>query len=170
MPLSLQSALLEPVATPPASPSEGLIYFDSALGRLRVYRSGVWESLRPGAHVAISFGASGLNGTPYFETANTDYTRVCDYLFPGSNLVGAPTSIKAILDPNGATSVECRLYDVPNAQTIASVSTANAYPTVTDLGAISNVPTAPTSLSIEVKRTGGGGNNRVRIHAILILF
>ncbi len=55
----LQNAVIQNLATAPASPVEGQVYYDTALDVLRVYANGAWSSLSTGAGTVTAVTGTG---------------------------------------------------------------------------------------------------------------
>lgn len=85
-------------------------------------------------------------------TGDTSYFSAHTFLFHGSDMVGVPASIFALcgIIDSGAF-LDVRIYDVTNLQTIAEkTGITDFYPTVHDLGAISNVPAAQAVWEVQL--------------------
>lgn len=103
------------------------------------------------------------------ETNSTSYSVVSRLIFCGTNDIGTPTEIKALLEMNNTTDISCRIYDVTNAQTVVeSTNLTTNTPTIVNLGAISNISTGEAIWEVQLLRTGGGGSGRARIHSLQI--
>lgn len=74
--------------------------------------------------------------------------------------MGVPTNILAnFWRAGGAGNVDCRIYDITNGNVICSLSQATpplAATVFTSLGVISNLPAAPATFEVQLKRASGG--------------
>jgi len=86
------------------------------------------------------------------------YGAVSTFEFKGSNIVGVPSKIKVLESASSAVSThDIRIYDITNAQVIAEITgLTNMSFQLTDLGAISNIPTGPAIWELQAQRNGGG--------------
>ena len=101
------------------------------------------------------------------ESTSTSYTIVSELIFAGTTMLGTPTTIKAILEMTGATNMDCRIFDVTNALVIAEkLGNVVAIATIVDLGTLSNLSAGEAIWEVQVRRTGGTGSSRARIHAL----
>lgn len=96
------------------------------------------------------------------DNNTTSYVTTTRFLFPGTDVVGTPTVMKAIIWKDaGATSVDIRIYDLTNAQVITTKSGTSDTPVMELLTAPSNLPTGQAIFEIQIKRTGGAGTDYV---------
>lgn len=144
-------------------------------------KSGVdlpFKSLKAGACIALSSDADEVtvrslptlnysyNGD--LNATSTTYVAVAKFYFAGTNKLGTPANIKAIVF-QGAVSSQVRIYDLTNSLQIAeSAAFTETTPVVKDLGAISNLPTAEAIFEIQLKKTSGGGSTSCS--AVSVLF
>ena len=77
-------------------------------------------------------------------------------LFRGSNLEGIIKNVKFYFSLTGGTTVDVRLQDITNAQTIGALAGLSGAKALYDLGALNNIPTAFAELEIQVNAAGGG--------------
>ncbi len=75
----LQNAVIQNLATAPASPVEGQVYYDTALDVLRVYANGAWASLSTGAGTVTAVTGTGAisstgGATPEISIADASTT------------------------------------------------------------------------------------------------
>lgn len=108
------------------------------------------SDLDVGKEMKFSFaiGAARSNTASYEVLARFD--------FDGSTAIGVPTFIKAIAYTT-ATNYDIRIYDVTNALVIAEqVGKTNVIPAIFDMGALNNIPTAPSIWEVQLLRNGGG--------------
>lgn len=92
-------------------------------------------------------------------TNNAAYEVLCTLVWPGSDQVGAPVSIRANAFAEGAGDVgDWRVYDVTNALTIGEVIgiVSTDVANIVDLGSISNVTTGEALWEIQGRETAGG--------------
>jgi len=96
------------------------------------------------------------------ETISGTYLEVGTFIWPGSDKVGTPTMLEVVgAVSNVSASADIRIYDVDNGNTIAEVLGSSAlYPTIVDLGTISNVTTDEALWQIQVRRATGSGANQ----------
>jgi hypothetical protein len=89
-------------------------------------------------------------------SANT-YSTEARLIWSGSDKVGVPVSISALLSTSNTGYI--RIYDVTNALTVAElVAFTGTTPTIRDLGALTNVSSAPAVWEIQLRKSGGGAN------------
>ena len=103
------------------------------------------------------------------ETTGTSYDVVSDLIFGGTTALGIPTEIKALIEMTGATNMDIRIFDMSNSLVIVEkLGNVVNTPTIVDLGALSNLSTLQAVWQVQVKRTGGTGSSRARVHALQI--
>lgn len=106
---------------------------------------------------------------PYLQETSNSYAVQARFIFPGSALVGVPTTIKAIFWRKNGTSCSMRIYDLDNALTIAEITgVTDTVKTVQDLGAIANIPAAEAMFEVQTLRVGTNG--KARTSGITILY
>jgi hypothetical protein len=99
--------------------------------------------------------------TNYYTSVNSStLTAVGTLIFRGSDVVGIPTNIEAILG-HSSTGVQFQLYDTTNSKIICSVTTTNSGPIKVDCGTISNIPTGEAIFEFRLRRTGSNGQGRI---------
>jgi hypothetical protein len=99
--------------------------------------------------------------TNYYTTVNASTLTVVGHMiFRGSNIVGIPTSIDAILG-HSSTGVQFQLYDYTNSKIICDVTTTNVGPVLINCGSISNIPTGLSIFQFKLRRTGSNGQGRI---------
>jgi hypothetical protein len=90
---------------------------------------------------------------------------VVRFIFLGSSITGTPTSIRILASRQAAGTLDfLRVQDITNNKTIVSVNNTivpqNTNPTsIIDMGAITDIPTAPAVFEVQVQRTGGTSFN-----------
>ena len=92
-------------------------------------------------------------------TNNAAYEVLCTFVWPGSDQVGVPVSIKANAFAEGGGDVgDWRVYDVTNALTIGEVIgiVSTDVANIVDLGSISNVTTGEALWEVQGRETDGG--------------
>lgn len=100
--------------------------------------------------------------TPYKGTNNATYTVVAIVPFPGTDNWLVPSVVRASVHRSGGESMDIRLWRVDTAQVVAeALGIVVTIPTLTDLGAVANLPTGPGDIEVQARRNGGGGNARV---------
>ncbi len=77
-------------------------------------------------------------------------------LYRGSNLEGLIKNVKFYSSLTGGTTVDVRLQDVTNAQTIGQLNGLSGARALYDLGALINIPTAFAELELQVYAQSGG--------------
>jgi hypothetical protein len=93
------------------------------------------------------------------ETTSGTYVVVGTFVWAGSDMIGVPTKIQALAGClDAAMTMSARMYDRTNAATIAEVTGFNdLYPTIKDLGTISNVTTTQAVWELQIRRDSGTG-------------
>lgn len=104
---------------------------------------------------------------------NIGYTEKADMIYAGSDTVGTIVAIKAtiwISSAGGATG-EIRIVDKSNANVICELTgiTNIDDSAVLDLGALTNIPTMPTTFEIQMGRSTGA-NRDVECSSIEIVY
>jgi len=103
------------------------------------------------------------------ETTAPSYAIVSEVIFGGTDALGTPSKFEALLEMTGATTIDCRVYDVTNAAVICEkLGNSVATATIVDLGALSNLSTGQAVWEIQLKRNGGTGSSRARIHSFQV--
>lgn len=115
----------------------------------------------------------GLYDYPFTKivTGDTTYFTAHIFEFEGTDLVGAPYEaviVAGIIDP---TTQSIRIYDFTNNQTICEVTGVSAsFPSMVNLGALSNLPTAPAIWEVQMKRLSGGPAREVAVASLYLRF
>jgi hypothetical protein len=127
----------------------------------------VWKSTTAAASATID------QAIPFAKvnSKSDSYVTVGCFVFRGSSVMGTPSSIHAIAGVQVASGYSARVYDVTNSQTICEkVQGSESFPSVVDLGSISNVPTGAAVWEFQLKRDGGTGNSDVEAASIDVRF
>jgi hypothetical protein len=97
------------------------------------------------------------------ETDKTSvYKTVGSWPHPGSLKSGVPAKITVICGVESAASMDVRVYDVENAQVVAeALGVTGSYPSMVDLGSISNVSQDRAIWELQYRRASGNGNQTV---------
>lgn len=105
-------------------------------------------------HTGYAFGAGTTNDV---STGSASYATMSSILFPGSSIVGTPSSIK-ITGYQAGTSASFRIVDITNGQVIVTLTgITDVAPTkIIDLGALANIPAAAAVWELQGLRVGGG--------------
>ena len=112
-----------------------------------------------------SFNFAQLN-TPYIYIQGETYQVVGYVIFPGT-LMGAPTAIKAVAGAYGGGTGYIRVYDTTNGKTIAEKAFLDGFPSVIDLGELSNLPADEAVWEIQMKEVSAIS---VRLGALVIKY
>lgn len=105
------------------------------------------------------------------QSKSSTYDTVGIFIFRGSDLIGTPASIKAIFGCDVGVTGDVRIYDVTNGMIVAEmIGSTAAYPSIVDLGTISNVPTGEALWELQVRKTAGGGNDDVLAAGVSVRF
>ena len=130
---------------------KGLIYNDTSK-RLE-YSQAVGKELN------VSFESA---NSPYKESAATSYESVSCFIFSGTTSFGSPTVADAIVELGGGTSMDIRVYDLTNGNTICELTGITDTPAaIKDLGTLSNMPAAKAIFEVQLKGDGPGRKARV---------
>lgn len=98
-------------------------------------------------------------------TNSTSYIISGSFIFRGTDILGIPTHIKAILD--SASGGDIKIYDVTNAQTICEkIGASSASPATFDLGVLSNLPIQEAIFEIQIRKVA----STINIHALHVHF
>ncbi len=103
------------------------------------------------------------------ETTSGSYEAKQYIAYEGSGSK-TPTKIEAIVEISGATSGDIRIFDETNSLTVAELTGfSDASATLKDLGTISNLPVTPAIFSIQLLRTGAGGQSAT-VHTVKVSY
>ena len=95
--------------------------------------------------------------TPGAQVQGATYARIAVFRYMGSSLIGAPATIKSIL--NVTSGGDIRVQDTTNNLTICQkLANANTAELLVDLGALANIPAAAAIWEVQARSTGGGTN------------
>jgi len=101
-----------------------------------------------------------------------EWETVSTFNFRGSSITGVITAIKLVawMD-NAITSFDARIVNNANGSILASVNSTNTETlTTTDMGVVSNIPTAEATLEIQLKRNGGTTSNYVQVEHLQLRY
>ena len=106
------------------------------------------------------------------SSGSTTFVTISSLAFPGTDEVGsfAPVdSVKAVAKVNDAVKTgEVRLFDSTNSNVIAaSAPFNNTVLAIIDLGAVSNLPTAPAIFDIQIRSVAGA---TVNIESLVLIW
>ena len=110
------------------------------------------------------------NNNDFIQENNGAYTSVAKISYAGSDRLGIPRSIFGNIWNDGGISVSIQIFDVTNSLQIAeltgivSASEAN----ISDLGALTNVPTGRAVFEIRLLQVGGGMGDNAKMSSITI--
>jgi hypothetical protein len=113
----------------------------------------VWNIVSP-TEIHLQFGG---NTDPWFEAKSATYVIAGRMAFKGTNVLGTPTSAKFVASTDtGGGSVDCRIYDVTNAQVIAEYTgiTSTTFAIYTD-STLTNLPTGEALFEVQIRDTAG---------------
>lgn len=106
--------------------------------------------------------------TKYLQTSSTSYKSLAQFIYAGSNNIGAITNfnVNAWGSSNGSFCV--RFYDITNANVIAEIVdiTSQDEFNIRSMGTIANLPTTPAVIEVQGQRATGGGGSRLRISSV----
>jgi len=104
-------------------------------------------------------------------TNSDTYLSVGMFIYHGSDDEGAPTHCCVLAGVTDADACGVRLYDHTNAQVIAErLDITDPFPSIVDLGALSNVPTGAAVWEVQVRRVTGNGTKKVGASSISLRF
>jgi len=105
------------------------------------------------------------------STSTVGYVEKANMIYAGSSTVGPIVSIKATIWKNSASGStgQIKIIDKSNGNTICELTgiTNLDDAVVLDLGALTNIPTGPTTFEIQMGRSTGG-NRRIECSSIEI--
>lgn len=106
------------------------------------------------------------------DTEESSYVSAGVIPFPGSDVEGIPKKINAVCGKKGgSTTFSVRLYDKTHALVIAKKTNQDDdYPTLLDLGTISNVPEGPAIWEVQIKKTAGNEGKVVTVASLVMEF
>lgn len=97
--------------------------------------------------------------SPYFYTSNTSWVIAGDFIFGGSIELGTPTSIEVIgWSENGTTTLEWQVYDLTNAQIVASGTTNTTAKSILSDTLLQNIPNNRALFELQIRRSGNNNN------------
>jgi len=152
-----------------SSPAAGLlVYQTDAPSGYYYYNGSAWQILAivsSESKVPKDFRFTQPNGNG-FETSQNQWTRSGLFIYLGTSLEAAPTSVKVMTyTVNPSTWHRVRVFDVTNNLVIAVSAPTNtgstSSPAVVDLGAISNLPVNQAVFEIQLLATDATGNTGV---------
>lgn len=129
--------------------------------------TGAYE-LVPSTSGSTSLLSVGGKNSPYFKTKKSSYQVARAFKFNGTN-TGTPKSVSVIAWTSNINSpAEWAIYDVTNAQTIATGSTAALSQTISSDTVLTNLPTAEAIFEVWIRRGSGGAGtvyiSNVEVH------
>lgn len=113
------------------------------------------------------------SSTRKHETNSTSYSNLGSFKYDGSDKIGTIDAIDVISHMSSSvTTHDVRIYDRTNQTVIAEgIGFTNIEEAISNLGAISNVPTSKAVLEIHAKRNGGSGNSKsVYVDQVIIYY
>ena len=118
----------------------------------------------------LSYDFSVFSLLGYVETGNVVYTAIVPFPFAGTNASPgwAPNAADVLVSSDGVETVDARLYDVTNAQTIAEATgiAVTASPLVASLGSVANLPTGLAHFEFQVRKNSG----KVRLYGATLYY
>jgi hypothetical protein len=134
----------------PALLNDGLLYYKNDVDRLRLRSNGGWVSIPNENNIVL--------GGFLFNTTSAVYTPSHIFHYAGSDASGIIKAVDCIIDPQAGT-MSGRIYDFTNALVICEFTGVSGAGIVSQsFGAVSNVPTGPAILEIQILKSLGGGN------------
>ena len=107
----------------------------------------------------------------YIDHKKSTWGVVGSFLFAGTDALGIPASIRVIAGVTTADEVGVRIYDLTNNNVIAEVrNQTGSYPSIINLGTISNLPTGAAVFELQVIRDAGNSSKKVRATGVSIAF
>jgi hypothetical protein len=92
------------------------------------------------------------NEFPYVSrNVTTDYEVLTSVIFPGSDVVGTPTTIKLLKEIDTDKACTVQVYDATNGGVVAETSIGGTAREIVDLGVLSNIPTGEAEWQVKVK-------------------
>ena len=118
----------------------------------------------------ISFSYATTAGD-YTEIASTgSYTMIDSFIFRGSDALGTPSIVKALVSSTVADQHQWRIYDKTNSLQICEGNATDfSTKTIADLGSLSNISTGIAIWELQIKEVPSS-NGKARIHGLLIGF
>jgi len=98
-------------------------------------------------------------GEPYVKTSQTVYQIVGHIIFPGTNNIGTPVSVKAIMLNTTTGTSYLRIFDYTNGNEIAVLSTASNSKVIVTDSTLSSLSTGEAIWEIQIKRDTAGENH-----------
>ena len=115
----------------------------------------------------------GIYDFSFTKVVSGDSTYFTAHTFPfqGTDALGAPKAIKAIAGWIDNTTQSVRVYDVTNNQVICErTDITNEYPSIEDLGALSNLPSDLSIFEVQLKRPSGGPAKETAVASLYMEF
>lgn len=102
----------------------------------------------------------------------TSYKSTGAFKFPGSTAAGIIDYIEIISHMDEAcTSYSIRVYDLTNGAILAEATGLdNTSAKIQDLGVISNIPSDPAVLEVQLKRVGGSNSDSIYLDSVLVYY
>lgn len=105
------------------------------------------------------------DNNPYYRVKKTKWQVVARVRFRGSDDMGVPLAVKAVMWGDGGGEVWARIYDVTNdAFVCEGASTSSADPAIVPLGEVAPVSSGEAVWELQAKQSGGEG----RLHSLSI--
>jgi hypothetical protein len=107
------------------------------------------------------------------DVKQTSYKTVGEIIHLGIDDNGQILEAKVIAyKDSGVTSYDVRIVDKENGSVVICEATGltNDEKSVVDLGTISNQPDGESIFEVQIKKTGGNGNERVHLNTVLIKY
>lgn len=84
--------------------------------------------------------------------------------YSGALKAGVPTRIWVVAGVVTAPTMDVRVYDIENDLVVAEkLGVSDSFPSMVDMGAISNVSNGPTIWEFQYRRASGSGNQTVAL-------
>jgi hypothetical protein len=104
-------------------------------------------------------------------TGDTTYFTAHIFEFQGTDLVGSPYQAVIVGGIVDSTTQDIRIYDFTNAKVICEVTgISTSFPSMVDLGTLSNLSTGPAIWEIQMKRPSGGPAREVAVASLYLRF
>lgn len=103
---------------------------------------------------------------PYVSTTSNTYATVAHVIFAGTNILNTVSEIDLAASTKDTKTVDFRIYDVTNNQTIAEyLGFSSTTVMVQSMGTISNLPATQAVWAIQARKAQTGAE--ARVHALI---
>jgi len=160
------------VAEPTLTEDTALAIWEKPTGeRFLIYRDSAGVQVKVELNSGGSFHPHDYNysdGTNAFiKTTSTSFATIAKFIFGGTTAEGTPARVKILANKTaGATSIDVRIQDVTNTETIADVNITSTAEIIATDATLGTLPAAEAIFHVQARKTGGTGSDAAEVSAI----